>query len=403
MKILKRVIAFILVINSIVLFASCTREGDSKESGVISTSPDTEEAVTPNASETDPPVTEPPATEPPVTEPPVTEPPVTEVPDQTEKPEEAHVCDFVGEWQSDGTEHWKLCACGAKGETATHTVAVDPAVEPTCTETGLTEGQHCSVCQAILTAQATIEKATAHKYAERACVWCGEKEPSMGLEFQKVDEGYAVIGIGTCTDTDLVIPKTHDGLPVISIGEGAFSDCNDLTSVTIPDSVTRIGENAFYNCRKLKDVYITDVEAWRNISFGDKNSYPNFYGTLHALDAEGKEVTELVIPNGVTSIGDFVFRNFKSLTGVTIPNSVTRIGNYAFYGCPGLTTITYTGTMAEWNAVSKGASWLYSVPATEVICSDGNEKIPQDPLDWCPLGNRHEMENPFAKELWFAF
>ena len=200
-----------------------------------------------------------------------------------------------------------------------------------------------------------------------------EEKASEGLKFTSNGDGTCYVKKGTCTDTDIIIPSVSpDGDTVTSIGDYAFSYCDNLTSVTIPDSVTSIGYeafyyyksltsitipdsvtsidgyafyyctsltsitipdsvtsigySAFYNCSSLKDVYITDVEAWLNISFGNYNSYPNYYGTLHILDAAGYERPTLIIPDSVTSIGGYAFRNCKSITSITIPDSVTSIG-----------------------------------------------------------------------------
>ena len=154
------------------------------------------------------------------------------------------------------------------------------------------------------------------------------------------------------------------GDSVISIGDDAFSFCYSLTSVTIGDSVTSIGDRAFYSCDSLKrvtigksvtsigsdafggsdssiNVYITDVESWINTSFEDHGAYPNMNGgTLHIIDEDGNEITELIIPDGVTSIGDYAFRLCGNLTRVVIPNSVTSIGDWAFSHCHKLTGVT---------------------------------------------------------------
>ena len=126
------------------------------------------------------------------------------------------------------------------------------------------------------------------------------------------------------------------GNSVTSIGYAAFYGCSSLTSVTIPDSVTSIGDWAFEGCSGLEKVEINDIAAWCGIPFG---SHPFSYA--HDLYLNGKLVTDLVIPAGVTSIGDYAFSWCSSLTSVTIPDSVTSIGNYAFGGCSSLTSITF--------------------------------------------------------------
>ncbi len=112
-----------------------------------------------------------------------------------------------------------------------------------------------------------------------------------------------------------------------------FNSC--LKSVTIGKNVTSIGDEAFYNCNRLTSVHISDLAAWCAISFG---SNPLDYA--HNLYLNGELVTDLVIPDSVTSIGDDAFRNCTSLTSVTIGNSVIGIGNYAFRNCTSLTSVT---------------------------------------------------------------
>ncbi|MCR4852305.1 MAG: leucine-rich repeat domain-containing protein [Prevotella sp.] len=127
------------------------------------------------------------------------------------------------------------------------------------------------------------------------------------------------------------------GNSVTSIGSSAFYNCR-ITSITIPASVTAIGENAFYGCSRLNSTTISDLEAWCNISFGNKYSNP-LYQTHH-LNLNGTEVKDLAIPTSVNAIGNYAFYGCSGLTSVNIHESVTSIGNQAFSGCSGLTSVT---------------------------------------------------------------
>ena len=134
--------------------------------------------------------------------------------------------------------------------------------------------------------------------------------------------------------TSVTIPNS-----VTSIGQYAFYSCSKLTSITIPNSVTSIETSAFYGCSGLQKVIAPDIAAWCGIKFGDSYANPLYY-VHHLYSDKSTEITELVIPDGVTSIGSSAFYGCSGLTSVTIPNSVTSIGWYAFNGCSGLTSVT---------------------------------------------------------------
>ena len=130
----------------------------------------------------------------------------------------------------------------------------------------------------------------------------GTQNYSKGLAYAANEDGKtcAITGIGTCKDTEVVIPETVEGYTVTSIGEFAFSSCIELESVVIPDSVISIGDYALSACIELESV---------------------------------------VIPDSVTSIGEFAFRSCYSLTSVVIGNSVTSIGYAAFSDCTALKSV----------------------------------------------------------------
>ena len=176
------------------------------------------------------------------------------------------------------------------------------------------------------------------------------------------------------TNIYLNSPITYQGksYSITSIGDEAFNNCDGLTSITIPNSVTSIGwyafnGTAFYNnpsnwdngalylgdCLiRLADGYVGDYnikESTRLIAdcaFWDCSSLtsitiPNSVTSIGICAFLGcSSLTSITIPNSVTSIGDEAFKWCSSLTSITIPNSVTSIGESAFAGCSGLSSIT---------------------------------------------------------------
>ena len=132
---------------------------------------------------------------------------------------------------------------------------------------------------------------------------------------------------------------------VTAIGEVAFCGCSELASITIPNSITKIGMKAFSDCSSLISVNISDIAAWCNVVFSDINSNP--LTKAKHLYMNGKEITDLIIPESVTSIVDGAFMGCSGLTSVTIPNSVTSIGYGAFQSCSGLTSVTIPNSVTS--------------------------------------------------------
>ncbi|MEB3409618.1 leucine-rich repeat domain-containing protein [Flavobacterium psychrophilum] len=134
---------------------------------------------------------------------------------------------------------------------------------------------------------------------------------------------------------------------VTAIGESAFVHCNNLTSVTIPNSVTTIGDYVFGDCFGLTSVTIPNSVitinrgAFAGCSGLTSVTIPNSVTTIREnAFADCSGLTSVTIPNSVTSIGDYVFGGCSGLTSVTIPNSVTTIKEGTFFHCSGLTSVT---------------------------------------------------------------
>lgn len=246
--------------------------------------------------------------------------------------------------------------------------------------------------------------------------WIGDAvatEPSLsyssGLAYIRATDSdgdyYILDHIGTCTDTDIIIPPEYNGLAVKSIDYKAFSGCATITSVVIPDSVTTIGWHAFGDCVALTSVTIgnsvTEIggsafhgcnslrklelgsavqligedafsgcSALQSVTIPDsvtKIDYCAFYkctslktvqfgNSLKTIGDGAFEhcaaLTSMVIPDSVTTIGLYAFSYCDALTSVTIGNSVTEIGGWAFRECTSLKTVQFGNSL---KTIGKGA------------------------------------------------
>ena len=131
---------------------------------------------------------------------------------------------------------------------------------------------------------------------------------------------------------------------VTSIGSYAFNGCSNLPSVSISNSIISIGSGAFCGCDALKRVDISDFDAWCKINFVNADSNPLNYA--HHLFLNGKEITELKIPNWMTKIPNYLFAG-GNWTSVIISNSVTRIGDHAFNGCSNLSSVSIPNSVTS--------------------------------------------------------
>lgn len=158
--------------------------------------------------------------------------------------------------------------------------------------------------------------------------------------------------------TSVTIPDS-----VTKIGDCSFDFCKLLTSVTIPNSVTTMGKTGFYGCKSLTSVKLSDnVTTIGEFAFGG----------CHSL-------TSVTIPDSVTTIDNGAFQFCISLTSITISNSVSTIGEFAFNGCESLTTVNYSGTKAEWEAIKIGEQNEYLTNAKIIFTeSDTSEPTTSD-------------------------
>lgn len=148
--------------------------------------------------------------------------------------------------------------------------------------------------------------------------------------------------LGCCSLRSIDIPDS-----VTKIGVSAFSGCSSLMSIHMPDSVTSIGYNAFEGCISLKNIRIPDsVTSIGSNAFEECVSLKSIIIPDSVTRIEGwtfyycKSLESIIIPESVTSIGDSAFSDCKSLININIPNGVTSIGDSAFSNCHSLTSVT---------------------------------------------------------------
>ena len=229
--------------------------------------------------------------------------------------------------------------------------------------------------------------ATKNGFADESCSITNELDDgTLAIKYAGHDETY-------------VIPAEIDGKRVTKIDNAAFSDCKNLESITIPDSVTSIGWSAFSGCRGLKSVAIPkSVIEIGSYAFEDCSSLtsiiiPDGMTSIseHAFDG-CESLTSVKIPDNVTSIGDLSFYRCTSLENVTIPNKVKTIGICAFGDCTSLTNITIPKSVTSIESDAFGYYYCYTN-----LC----EKLDNFKIYCYPgtAGEQYAKDNGFDYEL----
>ena len=179
--------------------------------------------------------------------------------------------------------------------------------------------------------------------------------------------------LGCTSLSSLTLPSSLQ-----SIGGGAFDGCNSLISLTLPSSLQSIGNYAFYDCKSLTSLTLpSSLQSIGNYAFTGCTSLRSvicnkFYKVIGQmlLSADGTQViaywgenSEVTIPEGVQSIGDYAFCDCSSLTSLTLPSSLQSIGDSAFCDCSSLTSLYIpTGTEAHFKRILHAKYHKYLKP-----------------------------------------
>ncbi len=230
------------------------------------------------------------------------------------------------------------------------------------------------------------------EYAFRYCnglksIVIPDSVTSIGREaFEDCSSLIEVAICGPVKSLEYAVFRNCDSLKSVVIGnyvtdieQFAFGNCSSLKNLTIGKSVSDIYEDAFKDCYRLQNVYYNgDIKGWCSIVkhqvtwTGDAiTCSPMHYA--NNLYINGKLVTEITIPDTVTSIAAYSFMNCSSLKSITIPDSVTSIGRYAFYNCDSLTSIVIPDSVTSIsNSAFYGCNGLTSIVIPDSVTNIGD-------------------------------
>lgn len=223
-------------------------------------------------------------------------------------------------------------------------------------------------------------------------------------ELKHRSQGVVIAKFRGFDEADLVIPNTIDGKKVVGIGEGAYLNCKAMKTLLISDGIEFIEDGAFANCENLSKVTfpttlsrigsIKDPNARISFSFGSnsmpKGAFANSGVTKISLPERLKKIGEssfsgckklalIDFPNGIIEIEDSAFSGCSALTKVVLPEQLTKLGRYAFNGCSKLSDIHFPLSLREIGASAfKGCSSL-----AMVVLNEGLQKIGESAFNDC--------------------
>ena len=202
---------------------------------------------------------------------------------------------------------------------------------------------------------------------------------------------------------------------VTTLGAYAFSACDSMTGVSLPETLLAVGESCFQSSYGLHNISIPNsVRSIGDCAFSSCNGLTRvtlgsgLKGIGGQAFKECSSLSSIVIPEGVTAIEFSTFEDCSNLMEITIPHTVTSIGRWAFDGCYGLSKVTFTGTRAQWNAIDMGddndpllsanITFAGSGPAAPTV-TGGNDSQGRPTLKWNAVTGAAKYEVYRARSL----
>ena len=201
--------------------------------------------------------------------------------------------------------------------------------DATCTAKGsYDEVIYCLECEQELKRKTKSTEKIAHVFVDDVCSVCQYKKDDcnegLQLSLNSDGESYMLKGIGTCTDTELVIGN-YNGLPITKIDYGALERCANITKITIADTVVEIGPYAFKGCSSLESIKL-----------------PSGLSVIsYELFKDCTSLKSIEFPESVYEISASAFEFCEALQNVTLPTGILSLGASAFASCTSFTDIFY--------------------------------------------------------------
>lgn len=232
-----------------------------------------------------------------------------------------------------------------------HRADTRPAKDTAATTTAAAVATTAVTSATVSTSAASSTSVTASGASAAVTTTATAAPAVMSFEFRAVSGGVSLIRY-TGTERNVVIPAAYDGSPVVHIGDGAFQDCAQVGSVSVPSSVAAVESNAFRGCKNL--TRLTLGSGVRSVGA--------------AAFADCDRLSSVSVPGNVGNVGIYAFAYCDSLTSVSIAEGVSVINYNAFFGCPNLRLVTIPASVS----VIGSDAFAGASPALTLRVADGS-------------------------------